>query len=302
MMSCTLQIQSVIYHNEKESLIKALNSVANAVRVNRNSTNELEKVTLIYGDASKTRIFDDGEIAEMKKCYLEFFEFKYQFFNENTGTAKGHNRLGKDCTSDYMMIMNPDVIVCPGYFASIMQPFHNDELCAGMSEARQTPLEHPKEYNRDTFETDWASTACTVFPTSVFRALEGFDEKSFFMYCDDVDFSWRVRLYGKKIYYRPDAVVFHAKTLSVDGGWQPTEAEEYYSALAHMIMAHKWSNEKRCSQLYDLYSVSNDSVLLRAIKEFDRMKQNNELPEPIDKNHKVARFIGDCYTEHRFML
>ena len=37
------------------------------------------------------------------------------------------------------------------------------------------------------------------------------------MYCDDVDFSWRVRLLGYKVIYRSDAPVFHAEASF--GGW-----------------------------------------------------------------------------------
>ena len=34
-------------------------------------------------------------------------------FGFNSGTAKGHNLMGENCTADFMMIMNPDVILEP---------------------------------------------------------------------------------------------------------------------------------------------------------------------------------------------
>ena len=44
------------------------------------------------------------------------------------------------------------------------------------------------------------------------------------MYCDDLIFSWRIRLAGYKIIYVPSAIAYHAKKkLAVDGGWKPTE-------------------------------------------------------------------------------
>ena len=73
-------------------------------------------------------------------------------------------------------------------------------------------------------------------------------QKPSFLYCDDLDFSWRVRLAGYKIIYMPSAIVYHAKNLSLSGTWQPTSAEIYYSAEAAMLLAYKWSNPERAEK------------------------------------------------------
>ena len=39
----------------------------------------------------------------------------------------------------------------------------------------------------------------------------GFDEKLFFMYCEDEDWCWRVRQAGWRIIYHPDVVAHHRK-------------------------------------------------------------------------------------------
>ena len=72
-----------------------------------------------------------------------------------------------------------------------------------MTEARQTPVEHHKEYDPQTGVTSWAATALAMIPYAVFQEVGGFDEKTFFMYCDDVDFSWMVREAGYQIIYGP---------------------------------------------------------------------------------------------------
>ncbi len=299
-MAASLQIQSVIYHNEKDSLMRALTSAANAIRVDRERSGELSEVTLFYGDASAQPIFSEDEVAEIEKQFADFFRFRYLFFGENTGSAKGHNRLGARCESEYMMIMNPDVLLCPDFFGGMMSMFNDPDKNAGMVEARQTPVEHPKEYDRQTLETDWATTACAIFPTELFRELKGFDSDTFFLYCDDVDFSWRVRLAGKKVYYRPDCVVFHAKRLSASGSWQPTSAEIYYSMESSLLMAYKWSNMKRFHKLYSYFESLDDKNAQKVIRQFEEMKKNGRLPEQLDRDHKVAKFVGDNYTDHRF--
>lgn len=300
-MSVSLQIQSVIYHNQKESLLRALTGLANAVRINQQTTKELGEVIVCYGDASSSETFTPAEINQIRENFLPYFTFSYRFFGENTGTAKGHNLMGADCTSDYMMIMNPDVVVCPTIMHNMLVMFLDSSKNAGMVEARQTPIEHPKEYDRKTLETEWCSTACAMFPREVFVQLKGFDNDTFFLYCDDLDFSLRVRLAGKKLYYRPDCVVFHAKSLSVDGGWQPTSAEIYYSQEAALMMAYKWSNMKRFNKLYQIFKNSGD-VGEKVVRHFEDLKQKGKLPQQLDPEHKVIRFVGDNYADHRFTL
>lgn len=298
----SLQIQSVLYCNKKESLLKALRSLQRAIQLNKQTTEELGDVCVCYGDASPEAIFTSEEIVELNNEFNDSFLLKYEFFNENTGSAKGHNRLGEKCESEYMLIMNPDVVVCPRVFHIMLKPFMDPTLKCGMTEARQTPVEHPKDYDEKTYETGWATTAFAIFSTEVFRELNGFDADMFFMYCDDLDFSWRVRMLGKKIYYLPDAIVFHAKTLSAKASWKPTSAEVYYSAEAAILMAYKWSNDQRCSKLRDDFITSGDDNLVRAAKHFDELKKSGKLPVQLDPKHKVAEFVGDYYTKHRFKL
>lgn len=300
-MSVSLQVQSVIYHNDKGSLKRALTSLANAIRVNRETTGELGAVTVCYGDASAERVFSEDEVQAIKECFAPYFAFQYRFFGENTGSAKGHNLLGAEGDSEYMMIMNPDVVLAPRFFKNMIAPFLDATKNAGMTEARQTPVEHPKEYDRKTYETEWCTTACAIFPREIFEQLNGFDAETFFLYCDDLDFSWRIRLLGKKLYYRPDCVVYHAKSLSASGNWQPTAAEVYYSMESALLMAYKWSNMKRLKKVYEELENAG-AVGAKAIARFEELKAQGKLPKQLDPEQKVARFVGAQYTEHRFAL
>lgn len=295
----TIQIQSVLYHNDIPALKKAICHIANAIRVYNKVKGNLE-CSICYGDASKTPIFTDTDIAEMEKIYPEILSINYNFFNENTGTAKGHNRLAAGCQSEFIMVMNPDVLVTPRFFIEMLKPF--SDHCVGLTEARQTPLEHPKEYDTKTFETGWSTTACVIFTTKVYREVKGFDEDSFFMYCDDVDFSWRIRLAGYKLIYRPNAPVYHAKRLSVTGTWQPTEAERYYSAEAALFMAYKWSQDEILKKYLWDFKRSKEDIFNKAAKEFKRRQKSGTLPKQLDPNHNVAAFIDGEYAKHRFTM
>ena len=302
MEKITLQIQSIIYKNPIDSLYGALENIKIACEVAKKEIEGFDEVTFIYGDSSPERVLSDEIVKDINDKFGDAFTFKYRYFNQNTGTALGHNMLAEDCKSKYMMIMNPDVKVSPHFFKNMFDFFIEKKDC-GLVEARQTPIEHHKEYDKKTLETDWATTACCIFPTEVFNKVGGFDYESFFMYCDDLDFSWRIRLYCKlKIYYSPLAVVYHAKTLSVTGGWQPTAAEVYYSAEAALFMAYKWSNNRRWKKLYSHFSNAKDPELNKAAAKFKEKRDNGTLPAQIDKFHKVARFYGDYYSKNRFVL
>ena len=82
----------------------------------------------------------------------------------------------------------------PLLLSELIRPM--SEPLVGVTEGRQIPLEHPKAHDPQTGDTSWASTCCVLIRTSVFQELSGFDAVHFPFYCDDVDFSWRVRLAG----------------------------------------------------------------------------------------------------------
>lgn len=297
----TLQIQTILYNNKKENLIKSMDSIKNAIKVSNSSNKEFNLISVCYGDASPSRVFSEREIQTIEQDFGESFKFKYTYFDCNTGTSKGHNLLAKNCNTDYLLLMNPDIIFAPSFLTEITKPFNNDSN-VGIVEGRQVPIEHPKEYSVKTGETSWSSGACTFIKTDLFHQVNGYDEKTFFMYCDDVDLSWRIKLLGKKVIYQPRAMVFHAKRLSTEGQWQPTSAEAYYSAEASLLMAYKWSNKKLLSKLIARFKTSADENLIKAVNNFEMRKEKNLLPEPLDKAHKVAQFIEGNYSKHRFAL
>ena len=302
MKKTTIQIQSVLYHNKPGALERAIESLAGAVEVCRSQGLALGEVTLCYGDASAHPVFTQEDLERLANTYGKVLPLKYTFFGENTGTAKGHNRLAKGCKQEYILIMNPDVVVNPHIFRQMLKPFEVENDKVGMTEARQTPIEHHKEYDVATGETSWASTACALFPVKVFEEVEGFDADTFFMYCDDLDFSWRVRLAGYKVVYLPGAPVFHAKTLSADGQWIATDAERYFSAEAAVLMAYKWSNPDRVDELLGIFERAEGTMEHKVVAAFKLREQEGRLPQPLDPEHKVADFTRQGYGQYRFMF
>ena len=294
----SIQVQSVLYHNELDALYSTAESLCNAVAV-AGRRGVRCSCKLCYGDASSSPLLDTLLVEDLRGRCGELADIDYTFFNENTGTAKGHNILAENVDADYLLVMNPDVILSPSFLVNMLKPMKLSDV--GIVEARQTPIEHPKDYSVDTGDTPWASTAAALIRSDVFRTVGGFDEDTFFMYCDDVDFSWRVRLSGKRVIYQPSAPVFHAKRLSIEGGWQSTSAERYYSAEAALLLAYKWSNQPLVEKLLELFD-NGDENQIKAAEEFRRRCAQGKLPDRLDEDRKIGCFINGNYAKHRYAL
>ena len=294
-------VSSVIFKNDKKALKKSIESFANAVRVYRERVDGALNVTYTCGDASPEPVYSPEEIKELQDEFGEWFEFKYRWFGFNSGYGKGHNLLTANTTADYICIINPDIIVEPKFFINMLEPFKQPGV--GMSEARQCPIEHQKVYDEETKETGWCVGACFIIRRDVFEKVKGYDTKTFFMYCEDVDISWRTRLLGYKLIYQPLAAVFHAKRISLAGKSKPSDLEWLYSSLGHLLMAHKWSDIDRTQRLLAGFSGSGFKPQMDAADKFREIADKCLLPRCIDPDHKVAECVDEVYySENRFKL
>jgi len=82
-----------------------------------------------------------------------------------------------------------------------------------------------------------------------FDEAGGFDEKLFFMYCEDIDLSWRLWLTGWKCVYVPDAVVQHF-TQDLAPGKKRT-AENYFSFRNSLFLYYRYGSRKERSVLWN---------------------------------------------------
>jgi GT2 family glycosyltransferase len=295
----SIQVQSILYNNDYDSIARALESMTRSAELGIRA-GRFDRVIVQYGDCSPTPCFDDTDLLKLQELCGDYLVVNYRFFGANLGSARGHNELAKLADTDFLVIHNPDVVDSPRLYECLVDAFKNSGV--GMVEAKQLPIEHPKDYNASTGETSWASTACAMIPVSLFRQLDGFDADSFFLYCDDVDFSWRVRLSGHRVVFLPAAVVFHDKRISDTGAWQPTTSERYYSAEAALILAYKWSHNELAETIRKQFEEHGDDYEKKAAKEFERRKSQSALPIQIDRDHRIAQFSNGFYALHRYPL
>lgn len=291
-----LSVQSVLYSNDANAIKRAADAMSNAAA-------RAVRAGLI--DGWEYRLGDCGPAPTLATAAQQELAAEVEraggsmhstYFDANLGSAAGHNRLAAQSGTELLVILNPDVQMEPDALIAMLSALRDG---VGMVEARQLPIDHPKDYDASTGETSWASTACALTRRSVFDAVGGFDADAFFLYGDDVDYSWRVRLAGSKVVYEPAARVFHDKRLTPTADWPSSAAERYYSAEASLLIAHKYSMPDRVDRLLEVFR-AGDADQIRAAAEYDRRRSDGRLPSPIDAEHVIAQFIGDNYARHRY--
>jgi GT2 family glycosyltransferase len=293
-------VQSLLYQTPISAIERMLDALDNSSRVGLyEGWNNGFIVTL--GDGSPQRLLSEDDLERLRERCPRIHQLRYHWFATNVGTSRGHNELALIHEEpEYLIFANPDVVCEPRAIWRMLAVFNDPQV--GFVEAKQLPIEHPKDYFSTTGFTSWATTAFAMTPRDLFLDLDGFDAESFFMYCDDVDYSWRVRETGRTVVFQPGAVVFHDKYLSTEGGWMPTNAEVRYSAQAALFLAHKWSKPGLVKRILTNFEKSDRPPYKAAAAEFRRRKEAGELVEPRDPDHKVGEFVGIHYAEHRYPL
>ncbi|TVX97059.1 glycosyltransferase family 2 protein [Cohnella terricola] len=161
---------------------------------------------------------------------------------DNMGFAGGQNQAISSSSSDYVLVLNPDVVLDPDYVKKLVERLELDSLL-GSTTGCLTLADNPKLIDSTGLEMNWTRKAvergadqaldnyceaCQVFGVSGAAAMysrkmineisiEGqlFDE-DFFAYKEDVDVAWRAGLLGWKAWYEPTAKGSHVRQWRVN--------------------------------------------------------------------------------------
>jgi lipopolysaccharide biosynthesis protein/GT2 family glycosyltransferase len=158
----------------------------------------------------------------------------------NVGFGAGHNAVMRDAFAsgaEVYVATNPDGMFHPFCIRDVLRLLDNVDDCA-LVEAAQFPVDHPKVFDERTLRSPWASGACLAIPRKIYEQVGGFDE-TFFMYCEDVDLSWRVRAHGFDVITCPTAMFVHQVTNRTTG---PDKLRMTYEA--GILLARKWKSRR----------------------------------------------------------
>lgn len=148
----------------------------------------------------------------------------------NLGFAEGSTLGASEATGDVLVFLNPDTTVEPGAIAALCRALEDDSV--GIAMARLRLMDEPDRLNavgcaihftglawsdgyRDPVdsltaprEITYANGSALAIRADLFRELGGFTPE-LFIYHEDLELGWRVRMRGLRIIVVPDADVLH---------------------------------------------------------------------------------------------
>ncbi len=190
----------IVTYNSEKWLKECIKSIENQKNF------DLSKVNIYFID-NKSKDNTVKKLEEYKRK-SKLGSFNIIENSKNSGFGQANNLGLKNGNSEYVFFLNHDTKLEEDSLQNMQKEIMNSSEEFVMWEFRQKPYEHPKYYNPINGETSWASGACFVIKRKVFEKVEGFDKK-IFMYAEDVDLSWKVRLAGYKIKYMQSAALTH---------------------------------------------------------------------------------------------
>ena len=225
----------IVSWNVREYLADCLRSVCNDL-----SQSQIRGETWVVDNAST-----DGTVSLLRALYPQVHVIANV---ENYGFAAANNqgmRAASEEKPRYYFLLNPDTFVRPGAIEELVRAL-DERPKAGIAGARliygDGRFQHSAFYfpglgqlmfdlmpmpsrlyesrfngryarrrfspRRNPFKVDHPLGATMMVRADVAETTHGFDE-SFHMYCEEIDWSWRVREAGWEIYAVPSAEVIH---------------------------------------------------------------------------------------------
>lgn len=273
----TVQISIVTYNNSisiKPCLLSALYQDYSNIKIciwDNNSQDETISIIKKVSEESGVNIF-------LKEN------------NENTGFARAHNELIRSSEADYILCLNSDVILEKNYVSKALNDFSEDDVGSvqgkllrydfkkmepvkkddkniidttglkmtkvrkafnvGSGEADEGQYREKKEvFGADGAAPLFSKKALEDTKVRINGKCEYFDE-DFYIYKEDVDLAWRMRLFGWKTIYDPECVGFHGRS-----------AEDFKPDNSIMSIKKFIKHRNLLSQTSKFYSFKNQKLM-----------------------------------------
>ena len=182
----------------------------------------------------------------------------------NLGFLKNCNRAAETARGKYVLFLNNDTQVQPGWLSSLTGLMESDASIglAGsklvypdgrLQEAGGILWSDGTGWNYGRFDdpgkaaynyvkdVDYISGAAILLPVSLWKQIGGFDERFAPAYCEDADLAFAVREAGYRVVYQPRSVVVHYEGIS--NGTDTASGIKRYQLENSVKLKEKWAEE-----------------------------------------------------------
>ena len=210
--------------------------------------------------------FWDNASSDDTSAIIEEYRGSFGFLHfsgSNIGFCAAHNQLISSAASEYVLVMNPDIVLNPHFLEILVREMDKNpvagsatgKLLRSASQGSSRPIldstgiyltRNQRHFDRGSNEIDagqyenieyvfGATGAAALYRKTMLEEIregsEYFDE-SFFAYREDVDLAWRAQWMGWRCLFIPEAKAFHERRV----------LPERRSTLPNAINMHSFKN------------------------------------------------------------
>lgn len=179
----------------------------------------------------------------------------------NLGFVGSSNAGAVAARGRYLLFLNNDTQVTPGWLDRLVQTFVEEPRCGivgsrlvypdgRLQEAGGLVYADAQAWNVGRFENcedprylfrrnvDYVSGASLMIKSSLFERIGGFDTRYAPAYCEDMDLAFAVRNSGQRVIYEPASLIVHCEGIS--SGTDPFVGVKQYQIANRAKFVNKW--------------------------------------------------------------
>ncbi len=264
MSSPRISINLIGYNHQPEDIAKCIDAVL---------AQQYQNFELTFSDnGSKNGLFES-----ISQKYSGRPNFRAVDNKANLGYAAGHNKFFDETDSELLMVLNPDAILHPGFLENISKAFNDPKVAAATGkmikpqsepgsnsgelildgtgvvigrtrraqERGQLEVDHGQyDQQRRVFGVSGSAAVYRKSALAQAKVLNEYFDTDFFMYWEDIDLAWRLRLLGFECVYVPEAVVEHSRVAGKTqrGYKDPIAFAKHHAKFSLNIRRWNWRN------------------------------------------------------------
>ena len=174
--------------------------------------------------------------------YLKTINAHVERSEENLGFIIPNNKLAKMGSSSYIILLNSDTVVFDGWDKAMIgwQQTHSNVAEVGYLGGKLDDKLHVSQFGFGS-SYDYICGWCVCFRRDIYNEFGLFDDQNLdFAYCEDTDFSLRLREAGKEIYALHLDLVRHFENKTIIAVSQERDVKTSFEANLKYLKS-RWS-------------------------------------------------------------